>query len=54
MLAVSVGVLLTFATGWLDRTLPRWFAAVGAAYLVLLFVVPPGVPPGRWNSASTW
>lgn len=45
MLAVSVGVLLTFATGWLNRTLPRWFAAVGAAYLVLLFVVPPGVLP---------
>lgn len=42
---VALGVLLTFATGWIGRALPRWFVVAGVAYVVVLFAVPPGVLP---------
>lgn len=43
MAVVALGVLLTFAAGWISRALPRWFVAAGVAYTVVLFAVPPGV-----------
>lgn len=45
MAAVAAGVLLTLVAGWASRTLPRWLAAVGVTYLVVLIVLPPGLLP---------